>query len=181
MAADFEALRPFPSADPPRDSQPAANAEPPPRDYPAIPELPRISEPSRSTAPGTPGGRFLIMAGIQIERANQEVHCRVELKRGRTSFHGEAREMDTPTGRARAAARATLAAAEYACPGITLGLEGVAVVDLFSRRYVATSVEGARNRNYALLAGLVALDNNRAVEDAAVLATLRAIDRWLAQ
>ena len=120
------------------------------------------------------------MAGIQIERAHQEVHCRVELKRGQTSFHGEAREMDTPTGRARAAARATLAAAEYACPGITLGLEGVAVVDLFSRSYVATSVEAARNRNYAHLAGLVSLENNRAVEDAAVLATLRAIDRWLA-
>jgi hypothetical protein len=180
VAADFEALRPFPSADPPRREQPGAAAEQPPPDYPAIPELPRMPEPPAPGASSAPGGRFLIMAGIQIERANQEVHCRVELKRGRTSFHGEAREMDTPTGRARAAARATLAAAEYACPGITLGLEGVAVVDLFSRRYVAASVEGARNRTYALLAGLVALEDNRAVEDAAVLATLRAIDRWLA-
>jgi hypothetical protein len=121
------------------------------------------------------------MVGIQLERSGQDVHCRVELQRGRINFQGEAREMDTPTGRARAAARATLAAAEAACPGTTLGLEGVAVVDLFSRRYVAASIEAAQKREFALLAGLVTLEPNRAVEDAAVLATLRAIDRWLAQ
>lgn len=121
------------------------------------------------------------MGGLQLQRSNQEVHCRVELLRGRNSFHGEAREMDTPTGRARAAARATLAAAEHACPGITLGLEGITIVDLFSRRYVAASIEAAYRREFALLAGMVTLDQNRAVEDAAVLATLRAIDRWIAQ
>ena len=131
--------------------------------------------------PASPPVRFLVMTSLQLERSHQEVHCRVELKRGRTTFQGEAREMDTPTGRARAAARATLAAAEYACPGISLGLEGVSVVDLFSRRYVAVSVEAVQGRNYALLAGLVALDHHRSAEDAAVLATLRAIDRWVAQ
>ncbi len=197
MAADFEALRPFPSADPPRPQQPATPAPEAPESRPplGIPELPRMpelpqpelnrqptrQELTRPEPPGPSGTRFLVMADLQLERSNQEVHCRVELKRGRASFHGEAREMDTPTGRARAAARATLAAAEYACPGISLGLEGVALVDLFSRRYVATSVEAVQARNYARLAGLVALEENRAVEDAAVLATLRAIDRWLAQ
>ena len=89
--------------------------------------------------------------------------------------------MDSPTGRARAAARATLAAAEQAVPGIQLGLEGVTIVDLFSRRYVAASVEAAFQREFILLAGLVTLDQNRSVEDAAALATLRAIDRWVAQ
>jgi hypothetical protein len=127
------------------------------------------------------GARFLVMAGLRLERSNQEVHCRVELMQGRSVYHGEAREMDTPTGRARAAARATLAAAEHAVPGISLGLEGVAVVDLFSRRYVAASIEAAYRREFVMLAGLVTLEDNRAVEDAAVLATLRAIDRWIAQ
>ncbi len=89
--------------------------------------------------------------------------------------------MDSPTGRARAAARATLAAAEQAAPGIQLGLEAITIVELFSRRYVAASVEAAVHREFLLLAGLVTLENNRSVEDAAVLATLRAIDRWLAQ
>jgi hypothetical protein len=89
--------------------------------------------------------------------------------------------MDSPTGRARAAARATLAAAESACPGISLGLEGLAIIDLFSRRYVVASIEAAHQRDFVMLAGLVTLEANRSVEDTAVLATLRAIDRWLAQ
>jgi hypothetical protein len=121
------------------------------------------------------------MSAIQLQRTSQEVHCRVELQQAGRTFSGEAREMDSATGRARAAARATLAAAEQAVPGIQLGLEGITVVDLFSRRYVAASVEAAYQREFALLSGLVALDANRSVEDAAVLATLRAIDRWIAQ
>ena len=151
MAAEFVPPEPFPSGDPPREPDAAHG-----------------------------GGRFLVMSSIHLERSNQEVHCRVELKRAGRSFHGEAREMDSPTGRARAAARATLAAAEHAVPGISLGLEGIAVVDLFSRRYVVASVEAALHRQFVLLAGLVTMDDSRSVEDAAVLATLRAIDRWLA-
>ncbi len=121
------------------------------------------------------------MAALQLERRNQEVHCRVELSQGGQTFHGEAREMDSVTGRARAAARATLAAAEQAAPGVQLGLEGISMIDLFSRHYVAVSVEAAYRRDFVLLAGMVNLDAHRAVEDAAVLATLRAIDRWLAR
>jgi hypothetical protein len=119
------------------------------------------------------------MSALQLERRNQEVHCRVELRHGERTFDGEAREMDSPSGRARAAARATLAAAEQAAPGVQLGLEAISVVELFSRRYVAVSVEAVQRRDFALLAGMVTLDTQRAVEDAAVLATLRAIDRWL--
>jgi hypothetical protein len=138
-----------------------------------------LSDDDVSKAP-PPGGRFLLLAGLQLERGNQEVHCRVHLTRAGQSFFGEAREMDSPTGRARAAARATLAAAEQVAVGFSLGLEGVAVVELFSRRYVAVSVEAAYNRQFTLLAGMVTLEPTRAVEDATVLATLGAIDRWLA-
>ena len=120
------------------------------------------------------------MSGIQLERRNQEVVCRVELKQDQRTLFGEARELDSATGRARAAARATLAAAEQAAPSVQLGLEAISVVELFSRRYVAVSVEAAQRRDFVLLAGMVTLDGHRAVEDAAVLATLRAIDRWLA-
>lgn len=125
-------------------------------------------------------GRFLLLEGLQLERGQREIHCRVQLLRSAKSFHGEAREMDTPGGRMRAAARATLAAAEQAVPGTSLGLEGIAVTDLFSRSYVVASVEAAHNREFALLAGLVTLEATRALEDSAVLATLRAIDRWVA-
>jgi hypothetical protein len=126
------------------------------------------------------GGRFLLLTGFQLERGNNEIHCRVQLSGTGKQYNGEAREMDTPSGRARAAARATLAAAEQTGSGITLGLEGVAIIDLFSRSYVVISVEAAHNREFLTLAGMVPLDPTRPVEDAAVLATLRAIDRWIA-
>lgn len=124
-------------------------------------------------------GRFLLLRGVQMERGNREIHCRVQLSRNEKIFHGEAREMDSPGGRARASARATLAAAEQVGRGVSLGLEGVAMVDLFSRSYVVVSVEAALDREVVLLAGLVTMEPTRAIEDAAVLATLRAIDRWI--
>ncbi|MGQ0813105.1 MAG: hypothetical protein ACT4O1_01405 [Gemmatimonadota bacterium] len=129
---------------------------------------------------GRVAGRFLILSGIQLERGNREIHCRVQLSRAGKLYHGEARELDTPAGRARSAARATLAAAEQAVPGIALGLEGIALVELFSRSYVVASIEAAQDREFVLLAGLVTLEPSRALEDAAVLATLRAVDRWIA-
>lgn len=133
-----------------------------------------------SESPGPTAGRFLLLTGLQLERGNREIHCRVQLARASKVYHGEAREMDSPSGRARAACRATLAAAEQVGDRINLGLEGVTVVDLFARKYVAVSVEAARDREFVLLAGMVTLEPTRALEDAAVLATLRAIDRWIA-
>lgn len=140
---------------------------------------------SEARPPGKPdesrSGRFLLLSGIQLERGNREIHCRVQLQGAGRTYHGEAKEMDSPSGRARAAARATLAAAEQVEDGITLGLEGVAIVNLFSRSYVVVSVEAVYDRQFVQLAGLVTLEATRAVEDAAVLATLRAIDRWIAR
>jgi hypothetical protein len=125
-------------------------------------------------------GRFLLLAGVQMERGHNEIHCRVHLTGNGKTYHGEAREMDTPTGRARASARATLAAAEQVVTGLSLGLEGVTMVDLFSRSYIVVSVEAAHNRQFAQLAGLVNVEPSRPIEDATVLATLSAIDRWIA-
>jgi hypothetical protein len=127
-----------------------------------------------------PAGRFLLLSSLQFERSNREVRCRVELSSAGRTFHGEACEMDSPAGRARAAARATLAAAEQVGSKISLGLEGVAVIDLFSRQYVVVSVEAAQDRHFLLLAGMVTLEATRSAEDSTVLATLRAIDRWIA-
>jgi hypothetical protein len=136
-----------------------------------------LIDPVEGSGPGA--GRFLILSGIQLERGNREVHCRVQLSRQGRVYNGEAREMDSQLGRARAAARATLAAAEQTVAGTSLGLEGITVVDLFSRSYVVASVEAARGREFVMLAGLVTMEPTRALEDAAVLATLRAIDRWI--
>jgi hypothetical protein len=93
---------------------------------------------------------------------------------------GAALVLDTAAGRARPAARATLFAAERADTRLALGLEGTVILDMFGRKYVAASVEAAVERRFALLAGLVPVDPGRSLEEAASLAALRAIDRWIA-
>lgn len=146
----------------------AADEEPPwLRDEPA----------SQSSRPGVPS-RFLVLGKVDLNRADHHVTCRVELDRRGRNFVGEARELDTETGRIRAAAKATLQAAESASSGTFLALEGAVILELFGRRYVAVSVEAAAVRQFVRLSGLVSVD--RSVEEAASLATLAAIERWLA-
>jgi hypothetical protein len=134
------------------------------------------AESAGSSAPA----RFLVLRDISVSRAGNRVACRVRLTRDHAVFEGEAREPDTEQGRARAAARATLAAAEQAAGSTALGLEGLLLSELFHRRYVAVSIEGTSGRRHALLSGLVPIDPGRSTEEAAAMATLHAIDRWIA-
>ncbi|MGH7507508.1 MAG: hypothetical protein ACRELX_17780, partial [Longimicrobiales bacterium] len=122
----------------------------------------------------TGGGRFLILDDLTIARSGSRVHCSVRVTRASELLLGEATELDTEAGRARAAARATLAAAERAGDNLALGLEGSALLDIFGRRYVAASVEAAVDRRFATLAGIAPIDAARSVEEAACLAALRA-------
>jgi len=139
-------------------------------------------EPALSIAPELRvPGRFLLLSDLAVTRSGQRVTCTVTLARGSDSFVAEATELDTEAGRARAAVRATLAAAEKAVEELGLGLEGVLVMDLFGRRYIAASIEATTGRNHGVLAGLVPIDPARSPEEAACLASLRAIDRWSAR
>jgi hypothetical protein len=137
---------------------------------------PPAAEPAAPTA----AVRFLLLHDMSIQRSGSRITCTVQVERGPAVFQGEAVELDTEAGRARAAARATLSAAERADDKLALGLEGTLVLDLFGRKYIAASVEAAINRRFALLAGLVPIDPARSLEEAASLAALRAIDRWIA-
>jgi hypothetical protein len=123
--------------------------------------------------------RFLVLDDLAITRIGSRVTCRVTVRHDNTAFEGEATELDTEAGRVRAAARATLAAAERADHSLALGLEGTTLLDMFGRRYVAASVEAAVDRRFAILAGLVPIDPARSPEEASCLATLRAVDRWI--
>jgi hypothetical protein len=138
----------------------------------------RIEHEKAAPAPSG-GGRFLILDDLVIHRAGSRVSCQVRLTRGSELLEGEAVELDTEAGRTRAAARATLTAAEHAADNLALGLEGAALIELFGRRYVAASVEAAIDRRFASLAGLATIDPSRSLEEAACLAALRAIDRWI--
>lgn len=123
-------------------------------------------------------GRFLILEGVDVERSSSHVACRVHLMRLEEHFQGESTELDSELGRIRAAARAALAAAELASPAF-LGLEGAQLVELFSRRYIVVSVEASAARRFVVLSGIMALDGARSMEEAAALAALRAIERFI--
>jgi hypothetical protein len=126
------------------------------------------------------GGRFLILQDIGLKRDGSRVSCHVRLAHEAGVVTGEATELDSEAGRARAAALATLHAAENTTEGLVLGLEGLSVISLFGKRYVAVSIEAAIKRRFATLSGMAPMDPARPLEEAACLAALRAIDRWIA-
>jgi hypothetical protein len=128
---------------------------------------------------GGGSGRFLLLQDLSLSRAGSHVTCRVQLMREDTAATGEARELDTAAGRARAAANATLRAAENSAENLALGLEAAAVTEFFGRSYAVVAVEASIGRRVANLSGIVGIDPARPPEEAVCLATLRAIDRWI--
>ena len=163
-------------ADRPEPAEPAEPAHGPA----AAPSQPAPPEPltDETGLPPPWHGRFLVLSSLEVRRAGNEVTCRVQVLRIGEILAGEAREIDTPAGRARAAARAVLQAVSGAARGTALSLEGALVLEIFGRKYAAVSVEAATARRTTLLSGLVPIE--RSIEDAACLATLGAIERWLA-
>ncbi|MEO5509307.1 MAG: hypothetical protein ABIV28_00765 [Longimicrobiales bacterium] len=147
---------------------------------------PRVLRIVAATIPGLEeqealtGGRFLILQDISLVREGSRVTCNVRLAYEAGIVTGEASEVDSESGRARAAALATLRAAEGTSDGLVLALEGLSVVVLFGRRYVAVAVEAAVRRRFATLSALSPIDSGRPLEESACLAVLRAIDRWIA-
>jgi hypothetical protein len=139
-----------------------------------------LPEDVQGLALGTaPAGRLLLLQDITLTRAGGHVTCRVQLVREDATATGEARELDTAAGRLRAAAIATLRAAENTTDNLALGLEAATIAPLFGRNYAAVSIEASIGRRVATLCGLVPVEPTRAPEEAACLATLRAIDRWM--
>ena len=130
--------------------------------------------------PGPNRSRFLLLQDLTLTRAGAHITCRIQLSREGTIAAGEASELDTSGGRSRAAAKATLRAAENATEGLALGLEAAVITEMFGRSYAVVSVEASVGRKVATLSGIVPVDPSRATEEATCLATLRAIDRWIA-
>jgi hypothetical protein len=170
-------LDPAPTAAPTRTPAPPAAAQarqPDPDDI-------DVSAESFVDAPAPPPawhGRFLVLDGVDVRRSDARVTCTVRLKRLGDSFSAEVQELDTPQGRARAAARAALLAAEKSGEGVGLSLEGVVLQEFFGRQYVLAFVDGIAHRRFASLSGILAVEQS--LETAAALAILRAVERWVA-
>jgi len=125
--------------------------------------------------------RRLILGNVHIERAaGQKVTCRIDLSDAEGVFTGEAEGPDFEKARMEVAATAVLEAAQQAAgTGVILALKGIDTVGVFGQTFVLASVNGSLRRDSASLAGVVRVRDS--VEEAAVLACLQAINRWISK
>ncbi len=125
------------------------------------------------------GVRRYLFDGYEFERKMpQRIICRVRLRLGEEEFVGEAEGTDIERGRLNTAAQAALSALEQAEEGeIGFALDGVRLIDVFDLPVVVTAIYGLSGRTRTYLAG--ASPVNDSAEQAAILATLKATNRWI--
>ncbi len=105
--------------------------------------------------------------------------CRVTLACGGREYSGVAEGASIPGIRAEIAARATLDAVANAEDGrVVLSLMAARVLKFVDLPLVVVSVYGMNGDEVKRLVGAAPVDNSE--EQAAILATLQATDRWLA-
>lgn len=114
---------------------------------------------------------------LEVHRSENRVECSVRVRTEAHTTYGTCSEPDTASGRARAAARAALQAAEALDPDFRFGLQGVRALDLFGQEAVVVLVDASAGRGHAYLPGAALLD--RSVEEAAALAALHALRGWV--
>lgn len=132
-----------------------------------------------SHGPGPARETRTILLGFDVRRdARHQATCRVTLRSGKESFVGAGQGPDTDRGRAESAARAVFAALDSIEAGHRLGLEAVDVVDAHGRRYVLVAARTLDDRRPIPLTGAAIID--RSPEEAAIMASLQATNRWRA-
>ncbi len=131
---------------------------------------------SQARAAGAP--RMELMGVHMTRQAGREFSCRVELERGGDTFKGEAEGPDFEHSRIEVAAAAVLEALLQASDDeVHLGLQGVAVLESLGRSFVVVVVGVSVGRQATTLSGIEPVSDS--VEEAAVLASLKATNRWL--
>lgn len=147
---------------------------------PEIPTAVAAVEPPPAAEVQVAKERRLVLGNVSIERsAGQKVTCRVDLADADSVFTGEAEGPDFEKARMEVAATAVLEAAQMATDdGVILALQGIDSIGAFGQNFVLAAVNGAMRRESASLAGVVRVRDS--VEEAAVLACLQAINRWIA-
>ena len=126
-------------------------------------------------------GRSVYFEDLEVRRSRTSgITCRVSLRKGALVLSGEVTGASSERSRAELASRATLAALGAAdVAAQTAAIEHVMLVDSLERRYVVVAVAARRGREIVPLTGVCEVRED--VETAAVLATLSATNRWLAQ
>jgi hypothetical protein len=158
----------------------SAPARPPESGFPFEPGR------SESVLTGDEGGsvrvsRRVYFEDLEVRRSRTSgITCRVSLRKGALVLSGEVTGASSERSRAELASRATLSALGAAdVAAQTAAIEHVLIVDSLERRYVVVAVAARRGREIVPLTGVCEVRED--VETAAVLATLSATNRWLAQ
>ena len=139
-----------------------------------------VSQPaSASSARTGPFSRRLYFEDVEVRGSRTKgLSCRVTLRKGNSSFIGEALGMEGDRSRVELAARATLLAiADADNREGQLGVQGVKVFDAFDRMFVFVVVSVRSGRENKVLTGSVEM--RESAESAGVLAVLDATNRWI--
>jgi hypothetical protein len=123
--------------------------------------------------------RRLYFEDVEVRRSRSKgITCRVTLRKGEQTYHGEAEGLESERQRFELAARAALAAIRQAeGDDCALALEGYKLVDAFEREWVLVGVTARQGRDQSLTTGSAEVRDS--AETASVLAILDATNRWL--
>jgi hypothetical protein len=126
-----------------------------------------------------PFARRLYFEDVEVRGSRSKgLSCRVTLRKGNSSFIGEALGIEGDRSRVELAARATLLAiADAENREGQLGVQGVKVFDAFDRTFVFVAVSVRSGRENKVLTGSVEM--RESAESAGVLAVLDATNRWI--
>ena len=123
--------------------------------------------------------RRLYFEDVEVRRSRSKgVTCRVTLRKGDTSYIGEAEGAETERSRAELAARAAVFAIGQAeGEARQLALDGCKLIDAFDREFVIVGLTARWGRESAFLSGTCEIKDSP--ETASVLAVLDATNRWI--
>ncbi len=125
-----------------------------------------------------PRRRYIYQKSEWERVSPREFRCKVSIRSAAGEFSADYVGPSVPGARAEIAARATLAALNAAEGGqVALALKGARVLRIFEGPISVVGVYGM-NGGTTVLVGACIVDNS--VEQATILATLQAADRWLA-
>lgn len=144
------------------------------------PVAPAEARPSELTPPEDLGAkRRLYFEDVEVRRSRTKgVTCRVTLRKGDTSYIGEAEGAETERSRAELAARAAvLAIGQAEGESRQLALDGCKLIDAFDREFVIVGLTARWGRESAFLSGTCEIKDSP--ETASVLAVLDATNRWI--
>lgn len=142
----------------------------------AAPQPSRQGAPTLLKEPERPGGRLVYMTYDARTQPNHEVVCRVTVRRESEQYSGAATGTTTPLGRAQAAARALFSAITAGREIDNFVLDDVGLVQAHGRSFVLVAAHAIHGREPQPLTGVALLA--RAPEEAAILASLQAVNRW---